>query len=489
MTVGNGISFSGLASGLNTTAIISQLVALERLPIDALQAEQREAESKISLIDSFGSLVRELQDSAEVLSSASSFFAYKTSTSHENIANVTTTGSPVAGSHSVTVNSTAAVDRWAFDGVADLTTDLASADGQTVSFDVDGTNYSIALTQADSNLTEVLDAISAAVGTDVNASIVNSGTIESPSYQLVLASGHSGDAYRITNLTTDIAGLNPTAANITVGTDAEAVIDGLTVIRSNNDFSGVIDGLGLDLIASSATEMTITVEADRELVRSQIDDFITAYNAVVDFTNEQNEYTEADGAGGLLIGDSVLSSVRRGLSGALDVPIATVMADTEGYSTLSLVGIRQLSSGNLQIDETVFGEKMEENLQLLSELFVDSDGFDNGGADPDDPAFLVDTTADDGLADNLVRSIERMFGTFSGAIIDPMTGERQVLDSVFKGRKTALESNIDRLVDQIESKERRLEIFEAGLVRRYAALEEAIGALNAQGAALANALQ
>ncbi|MFT5048636.1 MAG: flagellar hook-associated protein 2 [Chlamydiales bacterium] len=489
MTVGSGISFSGLASGLNTTAIIAQLVSIERIPINALEAEQQEARSKISLIDDFGGLVRELQDKAEVLSKSSSFFAFTTSTSHDNITNVSVTGSPVAGSHSVTVNSTAAVDRWALDGVADSTTDLASADGQTLSFDVNGNSYSVSVTAADSSLTEVLDAVEAAVGTDVNASIVNSGTVESPSYQLVLASGSSGVAYKITNLTTDIAGLNATATNITVGSDAEAVIDGLTVIRSNNDFSGVIEGLGLDLIASSATEMTITVDADRDLVRSQIDEFISSFNAVVKFTNDQNKYTEAEGAGGLLIGDGLLRSVRRDLSSALDVPIATVLADTEGYSTLSLVGIRQLSNGSLEIDETIFDAKMEENIEALSGLFVDSDGFDNGGADPDDPAFLVDTTTDDGLADNLVRSIERMFGTFNGSIIDQDTGERQVLESLFKGRKTALESNIKRFGEQIEAKERRLDIFEATLVRRYAALEEAIGALNAQGAALANALQ
>ena len=30
---GNGLSFSGLASGLDTKSIIDQLVALERLPI------------------------------------------------------------------------------------------------------------------------------------------------------------------------------------------------------------------------------------------------------------------------------------------------------------------------------------------------------------------------------------------------------------------------------------------------------------------------
>ena len=116
------------------------------------------------------------------------------------------------------------------------------------------------------------------------------------------------------------------------------------------------------------------------------------------------------------------------------------------------------------------------------DLFADTDGFDNNGAAPNTPEFYIDTTEDTGLMDRLVREIDQMFGS-SATQIDGFE-----VQGIFDVREEAIRGAIERYGDQIERREDRLVRYEETLVLRFARLEELMGGLNAQGAALTNAL-
>ena len=500
--VGNGIYFSGLASGLDTQAIIEQLVALERLPIQKIESQKAKENSKLDLLGSLKGLVETLQEKADALRSSSTFFSYTVGMSTEGVATISATGDAQAGSHSLEVLTTAGIDRWAFDGVTDDELDLATADGQGISFTVDGVAYSATVTAAASNIHEIAAAVNDAAGEAVVATVVNVGTEASPSYQLVLASKKSGEDFRIEGISNSIAGLTidttgpdgngqaQSTNNITVGSNAVALIDGLTVERSDNDFSDVIAGISIDILSSNQGQaMTFTVEPDREAIKGRVQELVDAYNAVIDFVNQQNEYTEEGGAGGDLFGDPLLRRLRSEIQASLfDVDLDTLQGDTEGYSSLTLVGIQQDSDGRVSINDAVLEQKMNENLELFSDLFVDTDGFERLSDEPNTGDYFTDATADSGVADDLWRTIDRLVSSQEGPIIDQNTGERLKLDGIFGGREKVLRETIDRYNDQIEIRERRLEEFQDSLVRRFAALEKLMGELNARGAALASAL-
>lgn len=505
MVNSNGISFTGLASGLDTAAIVQQLVALERIPIQLIELKKGGEQAKLDKLASFEALVKSLKSAAEGLATASEFFTFKVSNSDPSIASIAVTGAASEGAHTIDVQQLAATDRWGFDGVVDADADLASADGQSVSFDVNGTSYSIVVNQVDSSLNELAAEINNQAGADVTATVVNAGTDASPDYRLVIASDESGEDFRISNIASTVAGLtitysapdvngDPTSSNnLTVGSNAQAVIDGLLVERTTNDFSDVLTGIEIDALAVGTGPITFSVEADKEAIRGKIDAFVAAYNEVIEFANQQNTFTPAEtdgqaGTSGVLFGEQILSTVVANIRRALDTDLAVVLADTEGYSTLRLVGIETNNDGTLEVNSTVLDEKMANDLDLFADLFVDHDGFDNAGADPNTSAFYEDTTADSGLAASLVREIDRMFGTFEGPI-DPDTGERIVLDALFDAKQDVFRDNIERFEDRIAVMERRLEKFEETLILRFARLEELMGALNAQGAALAAVLQ
>lgn len=499
MVGSSGISFSGLASGLDTTSIVNQLVALERIPIQLAEDQRDVQQDKLDKLSEFRGLVKALQNKADDLSTNDGFFQLSVSGANSDVAAVSAGSGADQGTHSIDVQQLAGVDRWAFDGVADPETELATADDQTVSFTVGDNSYEISFGTTDSSLNAIVGKINAEAGEDVSASIVNTGTDGSPSYQLVLAAKGTGEEGRIENISSGVDGLDinytaPTADgqstsanNLTVGVNAVAIVDGLEVTRTDNDFSDVIPGVTVDIVGEGLT--TFTVEPNRDGIRGQLDSFVKAYNDVQSFINTQNTFTPAEdddgvGTSGVLFGDGVLSGVRSAIQrGLFNVPVEELLADTEGYSTLSNVGIQLDNDGLLSIDDDLFDEKLSANLDAFADLFVDSDGFERDeNALENTPDYYVDTTEDSGLFANLERELDRLFGSLP-------TGDDDIqLSGIFDLRKSTFQTNIDRINDDVTGKEARLEQFESDLILRFARLEELMAQLNSQGASLAASL-
>lgn len=477
----NGITFSGLASGLDTSSIISQLVSLERIPIQQLESRSASASQRIDLIGTLKGNVEALRDKADELSSLSGFLSYGVEASQEGVANFTSTEGAIAGSHSLDILQLAAADRFAFQAVSDP--DIAQGNG-TISFSVSGNDYSVDASGL--TLNEIAAAINTEAGEDVSASVVNTGTELAPQFRLVVASNQTGEDFAITGLQSTVGGLGVNGAagsadNIAVAANAIALVDGLQVERSDNTFDGVVEGVSFEALAvTDGDAIQFSVSSDIEAVRTGVQEFVDAYNEVIDFINGQSQFTEDEGASGPLFGDSILRTVRSTIRDTLfNVDIDSVVADTEGYSTLNLVGISLEQDGRLTLDESTFDEKLAGNIDALADLFIDRDGFDNGDAEENTIEFYTDTTADTGLFDDLSRALDQI-------LKDRGDGNGGTVKSIFSARTERLNETISGYNDQIERKERQIESFEESLVRRYAALEELLGALNAQGATINN---
>jgi flagellar hook-associated protein 2 len=491
MVAGNGISISGLGSGLDTASLIQKLVQLESQRKVQLQAQQTAAQSKLDSFGTLKALVATLRDKADGLSLSSKFLQLKGTASREGVIGFDVTSAAQQGSHTITVQQLAATDRWAFDGVADATTNLATTPGE-VTFSVGGTDYSVAIDAASSSLDGIASAINAEAGAAVDATVVNVGTESSPSWKLVLASQTTGVDGRIHGLSSSVTGLNidgtepapdsntPVSANqIVVGQNAKALVDGLQVERSSNEFSGVL--AGVTFTAQSADPLNpvqLTISSDGEAIQTAVQDFVDAYNAVVNFANKQNTYSKDGGAGGVLFGDSSMSLVTATLRTSLfNVPTATVEADTEGYSTLGLVGLNLQNDGTIVIDATKLSSKIADNVTELANLFADDDGFDDGGAQPGDPGYGVDQTTDSGLAASLTRALD--------LLTEPGVGAGGIdLKSIFGAKDDALRNQISTLDKRIADEDFRLGKFEEELQARFANLEAVMGQLNSQTAAL-----
>lgn len=459
------IQFGGLASGLDTNAIISTLVSLERRPINALQGERDVNREKISLLGQLEGLVKSLQDKAQELlgSNGNSFFSNQVSSTDESIATVTTSGDVLPGNYNINVVELADRDRFAFEGLADANAEISDFVG--FQLDYDGTTYAF----GDSNLSlnEIAAGINDAMGEAVTAEVINTGTEGNPSWQLTITGNDTGEDFSFQNLVTDLPDelvpVNSTVGipgQLSVARNATIEVNGLTVERSTNEFAGVIQGMTFNVREPGT--VSLNAEVDAEGTEANVQGFIDAYNEVVDFINSQSTFSEEAGPGGELFGDTVLSTIRTSLNSALfSVDLDTIQNDTTGYSTLSLVGVDLQSDGRLELDSTQFREKYEENSQALADLFSG----DGGALSRLDEAIdaLVKGPVDD----------EGNYFTIGGPDGERITG-------VFDQRKDVLEGINSRIGDDIDRLERNVASFEESLILKYANLEQLMAGLQSQ---------
>ena len=476
------ISFGGLASGIDTNAIISALVQAERIPIQQLESQRAQEQGKKNLFGQLDGLLSNLRSKADELSSSSGFLANTVTPSQEGIASFTPTGGALAGSYSLEVLSLASASRYELTAQSSPTTDLGGVD---ISFDIgdgDGDTgtqaYSISLDAGSSSLNDIADAINTDLADVARATVINTGTDSSPSYSLVIESASTGEENAIAELVVDSAGGTIDVENtLSTAANAQIELNGLTIERSTNEFGDVIDGLGFTVEALTETDTPITfnVGVDDETVLASLDEFVGAYNAVMSFINTQSEYTEAAGAGGPLFGDPALRQIRSTLSNTLFSD--SLIDSSSSYGSLGLLGIDIGTDGTLSIDDAQVAERLAEDPEAFSDFFTDLDGFDNDGAEEGTSDYYVDTTSDTGLFSQLAKNLD--------ALLDDQTdGSGEKLLGLINRREETLQNNVDRINDRIDALEFRLEGFEEGLVAQYAALEESLASLNSQQAFL-----
>src|SRR5271156_231373 len=107
MTTGP-VSFGGLESGLNTSAIISAEMAVFEEPLNALEAQQSTLNTQISDYQTLNSQLLTLQQAGDALAVPSAYAqAFSTSSSNSSIATGTVTSGTSAGSLTLAVDQLA----------------------------------------------------------------------------------------------------------------------------------------------------------------------------------------------------------------------------------------------------------------------------------------------------------------------------------------------------------------------------------------------
>ncbi len=481
------ITFGGLASGLDTNAIITQLVALERRPIQILQGKKAEQQSRLELIGEFEGLVKDLRSKAQELGNFGGFYAWDLQVGTAGVADFQVTGEADAAGHTLKVFSLAAADRYGYDAVADPSASLGAG---TITFDYydDDTaalkSYSVDIQAGTDSLEDIAAALNSQAGEAVSASVINTGTTANPSYELVVTGKQTGADYAIQNLTSSVAGLTG-QTQINTATNAAIEIDGLRVERSTNLFNDVLRGVSFTVTQAApepdGAETTFTVEANTSGIKKNIQELVDSYNAVIEFINEQQTYSEESGAGGLLFGDNALRTVRSTIQDAMfglsQDEIATLSdpLQNDGFVALSQVGISFDSSGKMKLDDADLEAAMQTDLSKFADLLIKDDG-DGVRSDDDGALVKLDYALKDLLEDKIAKD------DAGNPIL--VKGEEFQVEGLFNRRRDTLKSLIADIDKDIDRLELGVEKFEENLILQYSRLEELMGRLNAQSAYL-----
>lgn len=152
------------------------------------------------------------------------------------------------------------------------------------------------------------------------------------------------------------------------GQDAWVKIDGVVVSRESNLIDDVISGVKIDLarVEDGAT-VTLTVSRDTNSIKSNINKFITAYNSIIEFVNQEFSYNEDSDTSGVLAGESTLRTVKSILQSTIGGQNNML---TDGFKALSLIGIESDKYGKMSLDSSVFESKLSSNFNDVKRLFI-----------------------------------------------------------------------------------------------------------------------
>lgn len=256
---------------------------------------------------------------------------------------------------------------------------------------VDDSTLTLTAVATVGDLLTKIDSVFGAVAGDVTSSVTADGKImvvdntNGPVLDVEIAVKDNGGASDNTlNFDAD-DDLGVTASlrsrEVATGEDASIAVDGVTVTNSSNTLTDVIAGVTLNLVGEDAVgeDTTITVKVERDLgaVKSKITDMKDAFNTIMDYINTQFTYDdENEKVGGILFGDSTLSSVK---SEIINTVTQQITGLPSGYDYLSLIGITldltdtvegKYDSMNLAIDDDKLTDALETNFNDVQNLFI-----------------------------------------------------------------------------------------------------------------------
>ena len=143
----------------------------------------------------------------------------------------------------------------------------------------------------------VVSAINAA-NTGVTATLIDTGT-GANNFRIVLA-GQTGTNGVFTLSSTPDLGFHETANTLQSAQDAIVGYEGLTLTRGTNALTDVIDGVTINLMGTSASEVRLTINNDRSILKTNIQDMVATYNDLLTlFNNFTATDSDADMAGAL----------------------------------------------------------------------------------------------------------------------------------------------------------------------------------------------
>ena len=431
--MGSPISFSGF-NNIDFSLILNAIMEQERQPVVALQANVFSLEGQDAQYSSLAAKLADVESAAEKLAVTTGFSARTLTNSDTSILTASSSDTAPIGAYDIVVSNLARAQVTASSSTyADSDTTVV-ADGGTLT--IGGVAVTIS---GSTTLQGLADAINGTTNIPVTASVVASAP---GSYQLVLTGNSTGlsNAFAITNGLTGGAGVT-FGANAVGASDAALTVNNISITSAGNTIAGAIPDTTLTLLKEDpATTVTISVSRDSSAVKTLVDEFITAYNGLTDYLDEQfaasaEGNSTAIGRDGLVRG--LRSSMRQTLSQAFSVG--------GSFSYLAEVGIGSDAAGDLTLDASLFDNALEDSLTDLQSLFVGGGG--NNGA----------------------------FVDFEG-VIEAYTEAGGLVPSV----QARLDDQVQKLNDQIFDFEEQLAVRRASLEAEFIAADLAIAALNSQ---------
>lgn len=433
------LRLGGLASGLDTESLITQLLAAERQPRVRFEAKQQVIEARKSTLTDIQTKLKALQTATADLRSPTLFNQTQSVESSDTTrVGVARTGGVGTGAYLVKVTQVAAAEQRSFTYTPNASASQITVDGHAIAI------------PANATLTEAIAKLNGDADGKVYASDVNG--------KLALSWRTTGTAANDDVVAGDTLSA---PALLRGGRNALYEIDGTPGESQTNQVTSV-PGLTLTFKAPTAADVAISVgppAADATKVKDRVKAFVEAYNAANDLMRTElreervaNAGNRVDRGKGALRGDAGVAGLQAQLRQALGATIATGSA---AFDQLTDLGI---STGNAAGSTTFSRDAINGKLVL------------------DEEKLTAALTADPTRAEQLLG------GTGAGVAhkIEAVLTAALGAGGTFEDRLKGADSEIGRLKTQMTAFDERLELRERSLRATYTRLEQALSASQAR---------
>jgi len=211
-------------------------------------------------------------------------------------------------------------------------------------------------------------------------------------------------------------------ANMTQSTaavDASFVVNGLTVSRSSNTVSDLINGVTMNLLNSTGgSTISLTVAKNTKDIVNNVNSFISAYNSANQLTRSLTVPT--NGQGVLFTGDSTANTILDSLRNATTTSYAG--------QNLAVLGLSHQQDATLTVNQSVLQSAIDSNLQGVIDTF-----------------------------NSMATSLDTTVGSF--------------VDTAIPARTDGLNKSVDSVNKQIQDIQDRVATMQASLKAQFTAME------------------
>ena len=439
----------GLASGMDTEGMIAQLVNAASSQRTLMTQARERLERRQDAYGTLRTRLTALRTAVEGMDTRTEFRSVTSSSSDEAAVGVTSEGDAPVGTYSVVVGRLASSAIATTQTGFSATTSTVGSGTLTIGYGATSTALTVT---AGTTLQGLVDQINDGVD-GVQAYIMDTGSSAgSDRYRLVISGEDTGSDH---SLTVTNSGLS-SAFDLSVGAgiqqaaDAVAWVNGVRVTDPDNDLDGVVDGVtfqlyettvssGADLTSAtppaSASAITATVGRNIDAMISNLEDVVTAYNAVTSYIRAQNALDTSAGIRGSFVGESDPRAVRSALQQVIgdDYSLASSVV-----SSLGAIGFETAQDGDISLDTSALRDALTDNFDAVVDMFTD---------------------ATNGFAAAFTSVIERWDDSSDGLIQD---------------RIESLDTQMERQDDRIARFDARMTAYETRLRRQFTAMEVAM---------------
>jgi flagellar hook-associated protein 2 len=452
-----GISFGGLGNGFDFQQVVTQLVSLQRAPIDQLTSDQLALRSKLTDYGTLGSNLLKLQSSAAALKLSNGFDRFTASSGDADVLSVNAASGATPGNYTLSVTQLAAahqITNKATKAVATTSSSIVAGASATFSFTVGGGGAQTITLSTGASLDDLKTAIND-LSAGVTASLLNTGTEATPSYRLVLTATATGSANAVA-ITADDTSLDFLNASGTGGIDTlqaaqnarivlgDPTANPVSIDRSTNTVTDAIAGVTLTLksITAPATTVNVAVSRDATAVKTDINAIVSAYNDIVKFINDRNTYDTEKKQGGVFYAEGATRTVLTRLRQALSDDVGGLT----GLTAVGELGFKTERDGTIAITESTLDTALSTNYSGVKNLFIGQ-------------------ASSTGVAQRLSDAIDGLDAVDSGTLTL---------------RQNGLTKDINSLSDRITQKQNSLNLYEEQLRLQYAQLDGLLRQMQSQ---------